>query len=214
MALPAQTQTRIYNRAFALLGSVNRSTSPDDGKPWTDTLGELWPDAVRELHAEHPWNHAIKRATLNLHEQNDDGYLYSMPVDCVRWLVPARDSRDYFRGVQEGAYLLTDSDTPPRIRYIAVIENVALWPPHFVTAMGYRLAMDAAEAITQSSGIVEAMRVKYEGTDGDGGALAKAKRADGLATGDRDRGDVSVFSRTLTAARMSTIGEPPSDSWG
>ncbi len=214
MALPAQTQTRIYNRALALLGSTNRSVSADDKKPWTEQLNELWPDAVRDLHAEHPWNHAIKRATLNLKEQSPDGYLYSLPVDCLRWLPPARDSGLYFRGVQEGPYLLTDSDTPPRIRYIALVENVALWPPHFVSAMGYRLAMDAAEAITQSSGIVKAMRVKYEGPDGESGALAKAKSADGRATGDRDRGDVSVFSRTLSAAAMSTVGMAPSDRWG
>lgn len=214
MALPAQTQTRIYNRTLALLGSANRSVSKDDRKPWTDQLNEFWPDAVRDLHAEHPWNHAIRRATLNLKTQTGDGYLYSLPVDCLRWLPPARDSSLYFRGVQEGRYLLCDSDTPPRIRYIALVENIAEWPAHFVTAMGYRLAMDAAEAITQSSGIVEAMRLKYEGDDGDGGALAKAKRADGLSTGDRDRGDVSVHSRTLSAASMSAVGMAPSTRWG
>ncbi|MAY78563.1 MAG: hypothetical protein CL802_13490 [Citromicrobium sp.] len=214
MALPTPTVTGIYNRALALLGSVDRSVNVDDTKPWTDTLNELWPDAVRDLHAEHPWNHAIRRATLNLKEQNVDGYLYSLPADCVRWLPPARDSMAYFRGAQEGRFLLTDSDTPPRIRYVTAVENVAEWPPHFITAMGYRLAMDAAEPITQSSGVVEAMRVKYEGNDGEGGALAKAKRADGLATGDRDRGDVSVFSRTLTAAGTSTVGMSPSSGWG
>ncbi|MEO9625866.1 MAG: hypothetical protein ABJF09_00495 [Qipengyuania citrea] len=200
MALPTQTQPRIYNHALSLLGSTNRTTNTDDKKPWTDTLNELWPQAVRDMLAEHPWNFAIKRATLNLHEQTEDGWLYQLPADCLRWLPAPRGDRAYVNAAHEGNCLLTGSDSPPRIRYIAEIAEVDQWPPHFVTAMGYRLAMDAAEPITQSTSIVEDMRRKYEGMDGEGGALAKAKRADGLATGDRERGNVEARSRALSAA--------------
>lgn len=200
MALPTQTQPRIYNRALSLLGSTNRTTNTDDKKPWTDTLNELWPQAVRDMLAEHPWNFAIRRATLNLHQQTEDGYLYQMPADCVRWLPAPKGDRHYVCAAEEGQYLLTDSDSPPRIRYIAEVDAVDEWPAHFAGAMGYRLAMDAAEAMTQSTSIVEDMRRKYEGMDGEGGALAKAKRADGLATGDRERGNVETRSRALTAA--------------
>lgn len=201
MALPTQTQTRIYNRALALLGSTNRTTNTDDGKPWTDTLNEVWPQAVRDMLAEHPWNFAIRRATLNKQiEQTEDGWLYQLPADCLRWLPAPRGDAAYVNAAHEGNYLLTDSDSPPRIRYIAEIDSVDDWPAHFANAMGYRLAMDVAEALTQSTSIVEDMRVKYEGHDGEGGALAKAKRADGLATGDRERGNVETRSRALTAA--------------
>ena len=200
MALKKPTQARIYNRALTLLGSTNRTTNTDDGKPWTDQLNELWDQAVRDLLAEHPWNFAIRRATLNKSEKVEDGWQYQLPADCVRWLPAPRGDRSYVCGAVEGRYLLTDSDSVPRIRYIAECDTVADWPAHFVTAMGYRLAMDAAESITQSTSIVEDMRVKYEGPDGEGGALAKAKRADGLETGDRERGNVETRSRALTAA--------------
>lgn len=200
MALKTVTQVRIYNRALALLGSTNRSTNIDDATPWTDTLNEHWDQAVRDLLAEHPWNFAIRRATLNLSEQTEDGYLYQKPVDCLRWLPAAKGERGYVCGAIEGDYLLTDSDSPPRIRYIAEVDDVDQWPAHFVTAMGYRLAMDAAEAITQSSSIVEDMRRKFEGYDGEAGALGKAKLVDGLETGDRERGNVATHSRALSAA--------------
>lgn len=200
MALPTPTQTRIYNRALSLLGSTNRTANTDDAKPWTDTLNELWPQAVRDMLAEHPWNFAIKRVTLNLDQQTEDGWLYQLPADCLRWLPAPKGDRSYVCAAQEGNFLLTGSESPPRIRYIAEVTEVDQWPAHFVTAMGYRLAMDAAEAITQATSIVEDMRVKYEGHDGEGGALAKAKRADGLATGDRERGNVETRSRALSAA--------------
>lgn len=200
MALKTATQVRIYNRALAQLGSVNRSSNTDDGKPWTDTLNELWDQAVRDLLAEHPWNFALARATLNLHQQTEDGWLFQLPADCIRWLPAPRGDRAYVCAAREGDYLLTGSESPPRIRYIAERADPSKWPPHFVSAMVYRLAMDAAEAITQSSSIVEDMRVKYQGPDGEGGALASAKHKDGLETGDRERGNVETRSRALTAA--------------
>jgi hypothetical protein len=202
MALPQPTQVRIYNRALALLGSVNRSTNIDDGLGTTDTLNEHWAMAVRDLTAEHPWNFAIHRATLNRHEQvaEDAGWLYKIPTDCLRWLPPSRDSEHWFCGAQEGNYILAAAGETIRIRYIRLVEDVSAWPPHFVTCMGYRLAYDAAQAITQSASVAEEMRVKYEGRDGEGGALAKAKRADGLASGDRERGSVVARSRALSAA--------------
>ena len=206
MAVPAITQTRIYNRALALLGSVNRSSNIDDGNPWTDTLNEHWPQAIRDLLAEHPWNCAIGRRVLNKSGTPvfGDGYTYQLPADCLRWLPPAPDNDDYFEGVEEGGYILADAGASINIRYIRLIEDVTAWPPHLTNAMSYRLAMDAADAITQSTSIVEDMRVKYEGRDGEGGALARAKRADGLASGNRSRGNVTVISRALSAGYRGT----------
>lgn len=203
MTLAAVTQTRIYNRVLALLGSVNRSTNIDDGEPWTNTLNELWPTALRELLAAHPWNSAVRRAVLNQGAAPawGEGYSYALPADCLRWLPQAKDSAgDDVAAVQEGAALIADNGDNLYIRYIALVEDLTLWAPHMVTALGGRLAMDAAEALTQSSSIVEDMRVRYEGPDGTGGMLAEAKKMDGLATGDRDRGNVVTRSRALSAA--------------
>lgn len=216
MALPAVTQTRIYNRALALLGSTNRSTNTDDGHPWTETLNELWPQAVRDLLAEHPWNGCVARATLNkgAAPQWGEGHTYQLPADCLRWLPQAKDSCgddvDAVAETHDGKnVLIADAGDHLYIRYIKLIDDVTRWSPHMVDAMGYRLAMDGAEALTQSESIVENMRVKYEGPDGEGGALAKAKRADGLATGDRDRGNVKVRSRTLSAAMTPSYPRAP-----
>jgi hypothetical protein len=199
------TRIRIYNRALALLGSANRSTSETDGKTWTDTLNEHWPQAVRELIAEHPWNFAIKRAALNESEDetpaiDSDSGFYTLPADCLRWLPWSRDNCHYFEGEQEAGGILAASGAEINVRYIALIEDVTKWPPHFVSLMAYRLAYDAAEALTQSSSITKARREAYLGVDGEGGQLAKAKRADALASGDRSRGNVVTRSRALSAA--------------
>jgi hypothetical protein len=209
MPLPAVTQTGIYNRTLTLLGSVSRTTNIDDGQPWTDTLNELWPMAVRELLAAHPWNCAIGRAVLNKGAAPEwgEGFKYQLPADCLRWLPPAADSEQYFRGVEEGGFLIADADDTLKIRYIRLVEDLTRWPPHLVTALAQRLAMDSAEALTQSSSIVEDMRVKYEGPDGASGCLAEAKRMDGLATGERDRGNVVTRSRALRAAMGGGCGE-------
>ncbi len=216
MSLATQTQTRIYNRVLALLGSVQRSTSPDDGLAVTDTLNQHWAMAVRTLHAEHPWNHAIARETLTVQSvaAEDDGWLFDLPADCLRWLPPSVDDPHHFRAVQEGRQLLADSEGPHRIRYLRAIEDVSAWPPHFVDAMVYRLAYDAAQALTQSAGVADEMRIKYEGPDGEGGMLARAKYADGLASGDRDRGNVVLRSRALGAAFSGAPHDPPSRYWG
>lgn len=202
MALAQPTQTSIYNRALALLGSVNRVENENDGKAVTDTLNEHWPQAVRELLAEHPWNCAIRRATLNRGNApvHGEGYTYKLPADCLRWLPATPDQDDYWPAVQEGSFLVCDGPAQLNIRYIGLVEDVSSWPPHLVSVMAYRLAYDAAEAITQSASVTEKRRIAYEGQAGDGGQLAKAKGIDGLATGDRERGNVVTRSRALGAA--------------
>jgi hypothetical protein len=154
MALVPVTQVRVYNRALALVGSVNRSTNTNDGKTWTDTLNEHWATAVRELLAAHPWNCAIKRATLNKGAAPDwgDGYSYQLPADCLRWLPQAKDSSGCdLAATREGGALVADGGAQIFVRYIALIEDLTAWAPHMVSALGYRLAYDAAEALTQSS---------------------------------------------------------------
>lgn len=212
MGLPQATQVRIYNRALALLGSTARVTNTDDGQAVTDTLNALWPDSVRELLASHPWNCCIKRAHLNRLTDVPafgDGYYYALPADCLRWLPWGRDSAHYFTGTEEaGRRLLANGQEPLGIRYIALVEDPGSWAPHMVTTMAHLLAWHAAEPITQSMSIARAMQEAYEGSVGDAGKLAEAKKIDGLATGDRERGNVEVFSRTISAARTSGYRAP------
>lgn len=203
MALAQTTQTGIYNRALALLGSTERVSGPDDTKPVTRHLNEHWPMSVRTVLASHPWNCCIGRAQLNRGDAPvfGEGYTYELPADCLRWLPWSQDSDHYYPAVEEGGVLICDGPEQLPIRYIRLIDDPSRWSPHMAEAMAFALAWHAAEAITQSTSIARAREEAYHGSDGEGGMLAKAKMFDGLATGDRDRGGVVARSRTLSAAR-------------
>lgn len=216
MALAPVTQVRVYNRALALLGSVNRTVNPDDDRAWTNQLNEVWDGALRDFLAEHPWNPAVSRWTLNkgVAPLFGEGYTYQLPADCVRWLPQAKDSSgcDVAAVIEEHdgkTVLIADGGANLYIRGIKLLEDLTRWRPHMVTGLAYRLAMDAAESITQSESIVEDMRVKYHGEDGEGGYLAKARQIDGLETGERDRGNVVRQSRALSAAFGGTTSRAP-----
>lgn len=203
------SQVHIVNRALAMLGSVQRINNIDEGTSVADSARDLWPIARDELTADHPWNHAIARATLNEGAADEFGKAtYALPANCLRWLPWAKGQEHYFDADNEGGLLIAESGLAPKIRYIRRHDEVSRWPPHFQSAMAARMAMELAEPITQSTSIVEDMRVKYEGSDGRGGALARAKYADGLATAGRDRGEPEVQSRWLDAADRTSFCIP------
>lgn len=205
------SQVRIWNRALILLGSVERVTSISDSAPLASQIRDLWHESRRGAIVVHPWNFAIRRGRLN-RAGIAPAFGYSaqflLPDDCLRWLPVGRDSCDWFEGEEEGGFLLASETGPLNIRYIADVEDVLSWPAHFVELMAYKLAMDLAESATQIAGNVEDMRVKYEGPDGEGGQLARAKRIDGLSTGVRGRSNVETASRWLGAYRGSARRAP------
>lgn len=181
------------NRAFALNGSVERINNIEDGSSIARQALDLWDESYRTLLAEHPWNFAIKRARLNKHGTPEFGYLhsYKLPTDALRWLPPGLGDCNFFVGEEENGLILTDAGAPLNIRYIANIDDWSLWPPHFAEAMAYKLAMELAESITQIQSNVADAADKFRDV------LRTAKRADGLASGNRSRGNVERQSRWM-----------------
>lgn len=159
----------------------------------------MWHESRRTAIAEHPWNFAIKRALLN--EAGDAplfGYArqFRLPADNLRWLPFARDDDNYYEAVQEGDVLLSDAAAPLPYRYIADIEAVTSWPPHFVTFMAFQVAADLATSATQVSYDADRMVAKRDEE------LASAKQADALASGNRSLGNVEISSRWAGARHV------------
>lgn len=187
------SQTRIVNRALTLLGSAQRISNITDPSGPAVTALALFDDARDATLTEHPWNFAIRRASLAADvDAPEFGYAYAftLPADYLRWLPWSRDDKAYARAEQEGNVLLADSVGPLNIRYIARIEDVAMWSPGFTEALAWKLATEMEEAITGS-------RTNGPGNGYDT-ALRKAKRSDGLATGDRSR-NLSTTSNWIAA---------------
>lgn len=197
MTLAPSTQTSILLGALAELGSTDRPTSIDDTTSGPAKRAKvLWNDIVRELLAAHPWNFAIQRKALNATgTAPEHGYAraFQLPGDCVRWLPGAASDPDFALAEQEGNLLLSDATEPLNIRYVALNDDIARWPPGFVTAVKLSLAASLAEGVTQSEGIKD--RLLQRAAD----ALREGKRQDGLATGRRRRGGVVAQSNWLGA---------------
>ena len=193
------SQVRIANRAMILLGSVERITSLDDGSPLANQVKDLWHESRRELIGLHTWNFAVRRAKLNRQGDAAFGYAsqFQLPADYIRWLPWGRDECDWFEGEEEGGFILCNATESINIRYVADVEDVTRWAPHFQILMAYKLAVDLAESATQISGNVEEARVKFEGADGRGGFLEQSKRLDGLSSGNRRNDAARVSSRWL-----------------
>lgn len=179
----APSQTRIVNRALTLLGTAQRIASITDGSALAKAALAVWDDDRDECLAEYPWKFAIGRAQIAADVtapafQYD--FRYELPGDCLRWLPPAPGDDDYFKGEQEGRFLLSSAEAPLNIRYIRRIEDLSQWSTGFITVIAHRLALDMCEAATGGlEGLSQRMLQRYET------ALDRAKRQDALATGDR-----------------------------
>lgn len=199
MADIVTSQTRIANRALILLGTSSRVISVDDPTPLARQIADLWHESRRAAIVAHPWNFALWRAQLN--ETGDApafGYTkrFALPADCLRWLPPPRDDDAFFEGVEEAGHILTDYGAPLPVRYIRDVEDVGAWPAHFHVFMAYQIALDLADSATQFSSKVEEMAQARED------AMATAKTLDGLASGERTRGDARFTSRWAMARRQ------------
>jgi len=199
------SQTRIANRALIVLGSVERIVSVDDNSPLAGQIKDLWHESRRTGIVAHPWNFALERAQLNEASPKPVfGYerKFTMPPNCLRWLPPGQGDCDWFLGEEEGGFILSDASAPLNIRFITDVPDVTAWPAHFATFMAYQLAMDLAESVTQINANVQDMAYKREE------ALTEAKKLDGLASGNRSRGNIETSSRWVSARNVPQYRVP------
>lgn len=196
MADIVTSQTRIANRALILLGAVTRVTSVDDPNPLAKQIKDLWHESRRNAIVAHPWNFAVLRQDLNeTGSAPAFGYTkrYAIPPEYLRWLPPPRDSEFFFEGVEEGGHILTNYGAPLPFRGIRDVEDVGAWSAAFSYFMGYQLAMDLAQSVTQFAGKEQDMAVARMD------ALEEAKKLDGLASGERTTGNARYLSRWARA---------------
>jgi hypothetical protein len=165
----------IANLAASKIGEDDQLRSPDDDNHLSRTVRAVWDLQRRAALRDHSWNFAMRRAQLAAEalETAPIGWQSSFPIpaDCVRlievlgWAL----GRDYQR---EGGAILADSAGPVVIRYIADVEEPALWDDLFVEAFACRIAVQIADRITGDRGR------KADAWDGYRAALKEAKRVD------------------------------------
>lgn len=181
------TKTDICNMAMDMLQEGPISDITDD-EPNARRFNRNF-DTLRDAFLQmHPWNFAIKSTTI-AKDATDPSYgwdhRYLIPGDLLR-LLPLR-KRGYWEGRMmeheiEGQYILTDLDTPIKVRYIFRNETYGAWSPTAIVAFAAYLAATLAHAITGKASFAELMERRFERE------FRMAKRMDGMQ-GTQERAD-------------------------
>lgn len=181
------SDTQIANRALTKLGEQRLLSLGDDTNAGR-TLSSMF-EQVRDAELRrYNWKFAMKRASLTaLVAAPAFGYQsqYPLPPDFLRlvqvgeyYVRPFTKARAPWSverlSDDSGQAILTDLDAPLAIRYVSRVANVGLFDPLFVEAFACKLAMEACEAITQSSDKRAAAERGYRF------ALSEAARCDAI----------------------------------
>lgn len=193
--MPAQTDVTICNLALTLLGA-DRITDLLDDSENARKCNAIYSFIRDEVLRAHPWNFAVKRATLaELAAPPVYGYdhQFQIPTDCLRVFEVSSGYSDVESETEfeiEGKALLTDMNTC-YIRYIFRVTDPTQFDTVFATAFAARLAAELAYSITGHGSMATAMMQIYEQK------MSAAKGADAQESGlpDTIGGDVWNQSR-------------------
>lgn len=163
----------IANLAASKLGEDDQLADRDDDTHLGRSVRAVWDEVRRASLRDHPWNFAIARDRLSA-TAGVDAYPFTsafrLPADCVRLLDVNGWSRDRYQ--LEGRSVMADAAGPLPVRYVADVEEPALWDDLFVEAFACRLAYQIADRITGDRGRKADAWAAYQV------ALSQAKRVD------------------------------------
>lgn len=181
----------IANRALSKLGEIRITSLSDASKPARAMNARL--SLLRDAEvAAYAWGFAVKRVHLAASTEVPVwGYstVYERPVDDLRPLLIDGFSIDARAiGVQYsssgfdtvGSYsfvenkIHTDLSAPLKYEYVSQVTNAGAFDPLFIEVLACRLAIDAAEELTQSATKAQAIEAQYRD------ALSKARRTHAL----------------------------------
>jgi len=192
----ASSPVEICNSALLKLGAERIATFLENNKR-ARLCSERYDGLRKEVLRAHPWNFAIKRASLNQLVSTPEfeySFEYQLPADCLRVIKTQEEGSagniilvqaiggnhlEFGGGLSsvphfkiEGRKLVTNS-TAVKILYIKDEEDTTLFDPSFDDALAARIAAEFAYALVQSNSLQANMFALYESS------LAKAKTRDG-----------------------------------
>lgn len=158
-------KTSIFNGALDRLSEGGVLSYDDDVATarWLKRNYDLQRDV---LLAQHPWNFAVKRASLATDVTTpafEWGHQYTVPSDCLRVLPLTVDGlRDSpsIPYVVESLKILTDKVAPLRVRYIRRVTNESDFSPHFADLLAHRLATMMAHWMTGKESLYKALKAE------------------------------------------------------
>ncbi len=162
----------IINAALSKLGE-QALTSVTDQSPAGRLANRTYEDIRDALLREFPWNFATKRASLAADPVApvwEFSFSYNLPSDSLRLVRINNEFDANWRN--EGGAILTDLEAPLEIVYVALVLEGEM-DATFREALAARLALEWAEALTQTSTVANSMAALYRNK------LQVARTADG-----------------------------------
>lgn len=147
----AASSVEICNSALIKVGADVIDSLDDDNKR-ARLCKERYDKKRKDLISKHPWNFAMKRATLAADVSTPDHEFdnqFTLPADCLRVLALYEVPIDQ-PWVIEGRKLLID-DSSIQMLYLSDATDTGLFPPYFDEALAYEIAVDICYGITQSA---------------------------------------------------------------
>lgn len=168
------SQVEIYNMALSNIGISETVANLEERSKARITCSRFWEIARDTALAQFPWSFATKFSTLALIGTPPRGWLYQYqyPNDCLKalYLTPAGriprpmtiDERPNFRTASgdDGQVILSNEEAA-ELAYVVRIADEGRYPPLFVVALSWQLAMMIAIPMTAQSSIVQTAAAGY-----------------------------------------------------
>lgn len=154
------SQVEITNLALISLG-MEPITGIDDTTKEARYAKTLFPLVKKRVLRSHPWNVAIKRASLAALSSTpvfEYTYQFQLPSDCIR-LLEVYQNDDW---KLEGNVVLTSNGGPLYIKYIYDITHYDSLDESLVYAIAAALAVDLCMALQQNANQRQVMMEEYE----------------------------------------------------
>ncbi len=192
--MPA-SEVQICNRALLKIGE-SPILALDNTTKASRNCALVYPDARDALLRAHPWNFAIKRATLALLPDKPLGEYsqqYALPADLLRMLEPNRELYHYRI---EGNKILSTFDIS-HIKYIRKVNAVAEFDSSFREALITQVAFELAISIPDNQNLRSSLWNEY-----------KDKVADARGIGAFEDGPSEVLAEDWLYARYAGTSGP------
>lgn len=169
------SQVDIANRALSKLGESRIISFDDDSKPAREISAAY--EYVRDAEFRaHRWHFTKKRIMLPALTSTPIfgwEFQYQLPADYLQviqvgYFDPIVDMSDYRTTgsmeweIEADNVLLTNSEAPLPLRYVARITDTTRYDATFIEVLASRLAVEVCEALTQSTTKKESARQDYK----------------------------------------------------
>jgi hypothetical protein len=157
---------QIVNMALTKLGHDEITTIGEANK--AGRLSERWYVPVRDaLLRSHPWNFAVKRASLASSATDtpefEYEYSYPLPSDFLKMIRTYAESEGFEDDYRiehgtDGTVLRSHDDSDVEIEYIARVTDVSRYDPIFVQVLALNLAAGMCMALADNANLLVAIK--------------------------------------------------------